>query len=140
MRSSSPSGSTGCSRCSRSPTTCRLENKRVTTSAIANAQGQVESQNFESQERLKYDAVMDRQRQVITPSSREVLEGADLEDRSPLHRRRRHRLRHRLAARVLEEGDSSSCGPTSARSGRSRCPTRTLEKEPAGAATSNRDD
>ncbi len=57
-----------------------IENKRV-TGAIANAQGQVESQNFESRKNvLKYDDVMDRQRQVIYGERREVLEGADLHD------------------------------------------------------------
>ena len=57
-----------------------IENKRV-TGAIANAQGQVESQNFESRKNvLKYDDVMDRQREVIYGERREVLEGADLED------------------------------------------------------------
>jgi preprotein translocase subunit SecA len=57
-----------------------IENKRV-TSAIANAQGQVESQNFESRKNvLKYDDVMDRQRKVIYGERREVLEGADIED------------------------------------------------------------
>src|SRR5829696_9946627 len=55
-----------------------IENKRV-TSAIANAQGQVESQNFESRKNvLKYDDVMDRQRKVIYGERREVLEGKDL--------------------------------------------------------------
>ncbi|WP_182524007.1 preprotein translocase subunit SecA [Nocardioides dongkuii] len=57
-----------------------IENKRV-TGAIASAQGQVESQNFESRKNvLKYDDVMDRQRQVIYAERREVLEGADLHD------------------------------------------------------------
>ena len=57
-----------------------IENKRV-TGAIANAQGQVESQNFESRKNvLKYDDVMSRQREVIYAERREVLEGADLED------------------------------------------------------------
>lgn len=57
-----------------------IENKRV-TSAIANAQGQVESQNFESRKNvLKYDDVMDRQRKVIYGERRQVLEGADVED------------------------------------------------------------
>ncbi len=57
-----------------------IENKRV-TNAIANAQGQVESQNFESRKNvLKYDDVMDRQRKVIYSERREVLEGADIED------------------------------------------------------------
>ena len=73
-----------------------IENKRV-TGAIANAQGQIESQNFESRKNvLKYDDVMDRQRQVIYGERREVLEGADLEAADPrLHRRRHRGLRHR---------------------------------------------
>ncbi len=57
-----------------------IENKRV-TNAIANAQGQIESQNFESRKNvLKYDDVMDRQRKVIYGERREVLEGADVEE------------------------------------------------------------
>ncbi|TIC87423.1 preprotein translocase subunit SecA [Nocardioides sp. GY 10113] len=57
-----------------------IENKRV-TNAIANAQGQVESQNFESRKNvLKYDDVMDRQRKVIYSERRSVLEGVDLEE------------------------------------------------------------
>ncbi|MBC9733392.1 preprotein translocase subunit SecA [Nocardioides marmotae] len=57
-----------------------IENKRV-TNAIANAQGQVESQNFESRKNvLKYDDVMDRQRKVVYTERRSVLEGADLKD------------------------------------------------------------
>ena len=57
-----------------------IENKRV-TGAIANAQGQVESQNFESRKNvLKYDDVMNRQREVIYGERREVLEGADLHE------------------------------------------------------------
>jgi preprotein translocase subunit SecA len=51
------------------------------TGAIANAQGQIESQNFESRKNvLKYDDVMDRQRHVIYDERRRVLEGADLKD------------------------------------------------------------
>ncbi|WP_109510327.1 preprotein translocase subunit SecA [Nocardioides speluncae] len=57
-----------------------IENKRV-TGAIANAQGQVESQNFDSRKNvLKYDDVMNRQREVIYGERRQVLEGADLEE------------------------------------------------------------
>jgi preprotein translocase subunit SecA len=57
-----------------------IENKRV-TGAIASAQAQVESQNFESRKNvLKYDDVMNRQREVIYGERRKVLEGADLED------------------------------------------------------------
>jgi preprotein translocase subunit SecA len=59
-----------------------IENKRV-TGAIANAQGQVEAQNFESRKNvLKYDDVMSRQREVIYAERREVLEGADLEEQT----------------------------------------------------------
>jgi preprotein translocase subunit SecA len=57
-----------------------IENKRV-TGAIANAQSQVESQNFESRKNvLKYDDVMSRQRAVIYAERRRVLEGADLHE------------------------------------------------------------
>ena len=57
-----------------------IENKRV-TGAIANAQGQIEAQNFDSRKNvLKYDDVMDRQRHVIYAERRKVLEGADLQD------------------------------------------------------------
>jgi preprotein translocase subunit SecA len=57
-----------------------IENKRV-TSSIASAQGQVESQNFDSRKNvLKYDDVMSRQREVVYAERRAVLEGADLEE------------------------------------------------------------
>jgi preprotein translocase subunit SecA len=57
-----------------------IENKRV-TGAIASAQGQVESQNFETRKNiLKYDDVMSRQREVIYQERRRVLEGADLHE------------------------------------------------------------
>jgi preprotein translocase subunit SecA len=57
-----------------------IENKRV-TGAIANAQGQIEAQNFDSRKNvLKYDDVMDRQRHVIYDERRKVLEGADLQE------------------------------------------------------------
>jgi preprotein translocase subunit SecA len=57
-----------------------IENKSVTKS-IQSAQGQVEAQNFESRKNvLKYDDVMNRQREVIYRERREVLEGADLQE------------------------------------------------------------
>ncbi|MGH3465305.1 MAG: preprotein translocase subunit SecA [Kribbellaceae bacterium] len=57
-----------------------LENK-VVTRAIASAQGQVEAQNFETRKNiLKYDDVMNRQRQVVYEERRRVLEGADLHE------------------------------------------------------------
>ena len=62
------------------PDNVPIENKRV-TGAIASAQGQVESQNFDSRKNvLKYDDVMNRQRQVIYGERRDVLAGADLHE------------------------------------------------------------
>ncbi|RNM13603.1 preprotein translocase subunit SecA [Nocardioides pocheonensis] len=64
----------------RVPDDVPIENKSVTRS-IQSAQGQVESQNFESRKNvLKYDDVMSRQREVIYAERREVLEGADLHE------------------------------------------------------------
>jgi preprotein translocase subunit SecA len=55
-----------------------IENRMVTR-AIASAQGQVESQNFEIRKNvLKYDDVLNRQREVIYAERRKVLEGEDL--------------------------------------------------------------
>jgi preprotein translocase subunit SecA len=57
-----------------------IENKSV-TSSIASAQAQVEAQNFDSRKNvLKYDDVMNRQREVIYRERRAVLEGADLHE------------------------------------------------------------
>ncbi len=56
-----------------------IENKRV-TGAIASAQAQVESQNFETRKNiLKYDDVMSRQREVVYAERRRVLDGEDLQ-------------------------------------------------------------
>ncbi len=57
-----------------------IESKMV-TNAIKSAQTQVESQNFEMRKNvLKYDDVMNRQREVIYAERREVLEGADIKE------------------------------------------------------------
>ncbi len=57
-----------------------IESKMV-TNAIKSAQTQVESQNFEMRKNvLKYDDVMNRQREVVYGERREVLEGADLQE------------------------------------------------------------
>ena len=57
-----------------------IEAKMVTT-AIRNAQTQVEQQNFEIRKNvLKYDEVLNRQRQVIYAERSRVLEGQDLSD------------------------------------------------------------
>ncbi|MGW7007740.1 preprotein translocase subunit SecA [Streptomyces sp. NPDC054933] len=57
-----------------------IENKMVTR-AIASAQSQVEQQNFEIRKNvLKYDEVLNRQREVIYAERRRVLEGEDLRE------------------------------------------------------------
>jgi preprotein translocase subunit SecA len=54
---------------------------RMVTRAIASAQSQVESRNFEIRKNvLKYDDVLNRQREVIYAERRRVLEGADLHE------------------------------------------------------------
>ncbi|MBB5492650.1 preprotein translocase subunit SecA [Nocardiopsis metallicus] len=53
----------------------------MVSKAIASAQGQVETQNFEIRKNvLKYDEVLNRQRKVIYAERRKVLEGQDLRD------------------------------------------------------------
>ncbi|MEV1011196.1 preprotein translocase subunit SecA [Streptomyces sp. NPDC049881] len=57
-----------------------IENKMVTR-AIASAQGQVEQQNFEIRKNvLKYDEVLNRQREVIYSERHRVLAGEDLRE------------------------------------------------------------
>jgi preprotein translocase subunit SecA len=57
-----------------------IESKMVTR-AIASAQTQVEQQNFEIRKNvLKYDEVLNRQREVIYGERRRVLEGEDLRE------------------------------------------------------------
>ena len=56
-----------------------IESKMV-SNAIRSAQTQVESLNFEMRKNvLKYDDVMNRQREVVYRERREVLEGADIQ-------------------------------------------------------------
>ena len=57
-----------------------IESKMV-SNAIRSAQTQVESLNFEMRRNvLKYDDVMNRQREVVYSERREVLEGADIQE------------------------------------------------------------
>ncbi|TWE12159.1 preprotein translocase subunit SecA [Rudaeicoccus suwonensis] len=54
---------------------------KVVSRSIQSAQGQVESQNFEIRKNvLKYDDVLNRQREVIYSERHKVLDGADLEE------------------------------------------------------------
>ena len=62
------------------PESVPIESKLVTR-AILSAQTQVEQQNFEIRKNvLKYDEVMNKQREVIYAERRKVLEGADLQE------------------------------------------------------------
>jgi preprotein translocase subunit SecA len=62
------------------PDDAPLESK-IVSNAIKSAQTQVESLNFEMRKNvLKYDDVMNKQREVIYAERREVLEGADIKD------------------------------------------------------------
>jgi preprotein translocase subunit SecA len=64
----------------KTPPDVPIVNKAVTRS-IRSAQTQVEQQNFEiRKDVLKYDDVLNRQRQVIYRERRRVLEGADLHE------------------------------------------------------------
>ncbi|HEY7146672.1 MAG TPA: preprotein translocase subunit SecA [Streptosporangiaceae bacterium] len=64
----------------KTPPDVPIESKTVTRS-IRSAQTQVEQQNFEiRKDLLKYDDVMNRQRQVIYGERRQVLEGADMHE------------------------------------------------------------
>ena len=57
-----------------------IESKMV-SNAIRSAQTQVESLNFEMRKNvLKYDDVMNRQREVVYSERREVIEGADIQE------------------------------------------------------------
>jgi len=56
---------------------------RLVTRAIANAQRQVESQYFERRKNvLKYDEVMNRQREITYETRRRILEGEDLREQT----------------------------------------------------------
>ena len=62
------------------PEDAPLESK-IVSNAIKSAQTQVESLNFEMRKNvLKYDDVMNKQREVIYAERREVLEGADIKE------------------------------------------------------------
>jgi len=66
--------------------TARIEDNvpiesKIVSRSIAGAQSQVEAQNYEIRKNvLKYDDVLNRQRQVIYAERRKVLEGADMQE------------------------------------------------------------
>ena len=110
----------------------------MVTRAIASAQSQVEGRNFEIRKNvLKYDDVLNRQREVIYAERRKVLEGADL------HEQIRHFIddvikgyvvRRRPARATPRTGTSTSCGPRSRRSTRWASPSRMSSQEAGGRA------
>ena len=73
-------------------TTARMEDdvpieSKMVSRSIASAQSQVEGQNYEIRKNvLKYDDVLNRQRQVIYDERRRVLEGEDMEEQIRLLR------------------------------------------------------
>jgi preprotein translocase subunit SecA len=75
-----------------------LESKLVTR-AIASAQTQLEQQNFEIRKNvLKYDEVLNRQRQTIYTERRRVLDGEDLRDQ----------VRHMMDDTVVAYADAAT--------------------------------
>ncbi len=77
---STPRWSTGSCRRSAMPDDVPIESKMVTR-AIASAQSRSRRSNFETRKNvLKYDDVLNRQREVIYAERRRVLEGEDLHE------------------------------------------------------------
>ena len=78
-------------------TTARMEDEvpiesKMVSRSIQSAQSQVEAQNYEIRKNvLKYDDVLNRQRQVVYDERRRVLEGEDMEEQIRHLRQRRHR-------------------------------------------------
>ena len=108
-----------------------IENKMVTR-AIASAQSQVEQQNFETRKNvLKYDEVLNRQREVIYGERRRVLEGEDLQEQvAALHGRHRStRTSTRRPPRASPRtGTWTGCGAPSSSSTRCKVTVEELEE------------
>ena len=114
-----------------------IESKMVTRQ-IKSAQTQIEAQNAEiRKDVLKYDEVLNKQRQVIYAERRRVLAGEDLHDQvqhmidDTIARLRRRRDLRRATPRT---GISTSCGPASSSSTRSASRVEELEEEAGSRA------
>ena len=115
-----------------------IESKMVTRQ-IKSAQTQIEAQNAEIRKNvLKYDEVLNKQRQVIYAERKRVLDGEDM------HEQVRHMIddvvddyvtRRHLRRRTPRTGTSSSCGPASSSCTRSASRSRTSSRRPAASAT-----
>ena len=118
-----------------------IESKMVTRQ-IKSAQTQIEAQNAEiRKDVLKYDEVLNKQRQVIYAERRRVLDGEDLHDQV------QHmiddtvaglRARRHLRRATPRTGTSTSCGPASSSSTRSASRSRSSRRRPAAAAGDRR--
>ena len=87
----------------RAPADMAIESKTVSR-AIRSAQSQVEARNAEIRKNvLKYDDVLNRQREAIYSDRRHILEGDDLHDRVQQFLERRDRRGHRRAHRRRPE-------------------------------------
>ncbi len=109
------------------PDDMAIESK-IVSRAIRSAQSQVEARNAEIRKNvLKYDDVLNRQREAIYGDRRHILEGDDLKDRAREVPRRRRRPRSSTCTRrrvTPTTGTSTPCGPSSRRSTRS--PSRSM--------------
>ena len=136
-------GRLGAARRSRSPTTCR---SRTSGSPARSPAPRARSRRRTSRSRknvLKYDDVMNRQRQVIYGERREVLEGADLERADARHRSTTSSSgyvtgRHRGLRRGV--GPRAAVDRARARSTRCRSTVDELEDEAGGRDGLDRDD
>ena len=117
------------------PDDVALESKLVSR-AIASAQGQVEGRNAEQRKNvLKYDDVLNRQREAIYGDRRRILEGDDL------HEKVQFFLEDTINALIDEAppratvttGTSTSSGPTSRRSTPSASRRTTSSTRPAAS-------
>ncbi len=119
----------------KTPPDVPIESKTVSRS-IRSAQTQVEQLNFEMRkDLLKYDDVMNRQRQVIYAERHQVLEGADM------HEQIRGMVDEVVAGYVAgppakgfpRSGTSTSCGARSASCTRSGSPSTSSSRRKAAS-------
>ena len=115
-----------------------IESKMVTRQ-IRSAQTQIEAQNAEiRKDVLKYDEVLNKQRQVIYAERRRVLDGEDLHEQVDAHDRRHGRAPTSSApppAGTPRTGTSTSSGPASSSCTRSGSPSRRSRRRSATTAT-----
>ncbi len=114
-----------------------IDAKRV-SNAIAGAQANIESQNFESRKNvLKYDDVMSRQREVIYAERRRVLEAPTSASRSAASSTTWSRATSAAPPRATPRtGTSTRCSPRSASSTRWASPRTGSSRRPGDWPTS----